>query len=846
MSDCPEIEAHLTDYVLGELDAETAVAVSAHAEQCPACTQEINDIREVMTTFGHAFPTMAESPSALPDDRVAELMNLADPAIAPLSTEQPAMPFLWSPALKLAAAVVLACGISAIVMRSLGPSQQNAKNTRSMNAESAVAPPTATIAKATTSALTPQRANTQALEDIAAPAADLEIEETLAELASVDLLIPDFANETPISDGRDKSVNDLSDDIVLTGSQTETDIRITADAGEEINGNVTTLNGENPENINGRFDDDINGRSAPRQASQEHDELRGNDARIVEDLLDEAGYDDYGDGPDAPPAAPAAATEADDASNFAERRLVAGLDEMFNDIAQEEDEGGGIAIAPVETARPPTQTLFFAPVGDRSGTALTATDLATGEVIEITADGANGWQSSMGQLQADVAPPELSTISGENLSFDLDTEAIVTEPQAEKLRSRFDDSTTKNLDLAAADRAEFAKIQVQTAIAKRETNQLPEGKLGSRKAAQTRMKTPERDAKRGAQGPEGLWAPASEFADVKMLNGDAAKLQELEFVFGRAESAKVNKLDALRQDSESRNEGGDFRSGRRRGHKEKAEAAAVASSKRRDVENLPAKVFFEQRKTRHQTTYKSGKNLAERYATTAATPTAIVSVGHVQRDRQLAAATLLKYKGALVDVNALINAPDYDYAGPVRGALAIHHDFAPAPIAEGVHVLRVALQAAAAALTEVIVRVTFAADNVESYFRYGDGVEAMADSKGAAGTDNSVAAGEAVTLVFAMHLDSARPRQVAVVEVSYRDPVSGETKTVESVCRRQNGYKSFAAAPWSLRLAALAAATGDFDHAGAMPAIKTELERLEKGVPEHAMPALRNLQRAAE
>lgn len=838
MSDCPEIEAHLTDYVLGELDAETAAAVSAHAEQCPVCTQEINDIREVMTTFRHAFPTMAESPSALPDDRVAELMNLADPAVAPLSTDQPAMPFLWSPALKLAAAVVLACGISAIVMLSLGPSQQNAKNTRSMNVESAVALPTATIAKATTPALTPQRANTQALEDISAPAADLEIEETLAELASADLLIPDFANETPISDGRDKSVDDLSDEIVLTGSQTETDIRITADAGEEINGNVTTLNGENPENINGR--------SAPSQASQEHDELRENDARIVEDLLDEAGYDDYGDGPDAPPAAPAAATEADDDSNFAERRLVAAPDEMFNDIAQEEDEGGGIAIAPVETVRPLTQTLFSAPVGDRSGAALTATDLATGEVIEITADGANGWQSSMGQLQADVAPPELSTISAENLSFDLDTEAIVTEPQAEKPRSRSDDSTTKNLDLAAAGRAEFAKVQVQTAIAKRETNQLFEGKLGSRKAAQTRTKTPERDAKRGAQGPEGLWAPASEFADGKMLNGDAAKLQELQFGFRRAESAKVNKLDAVRQDSESRNEGGDFRSGRHGGHKEKAEAAAAASSKRRDVENLPAKVFFEQRKKRHQPTYKSGKNLAERYATTAATPTAIVPVGHVQRDRQLAAATLLKYKGALVDVNALINAPDYDYAGPARGALAIHHDFAPAPIAEGVHVLRVALQAAAAALTEVIVRVTFEDDNVESYFRYGDGVEAMADSKGAAGTDNSVAAGEAVTLVFAMHLDSARPRRVAVVEVSYRDPASGETKTVESVCRRQNGYKSFDAAPWSLRLAALAAATGDFDHAGAMPAIKTELERLEKGVPEHAMPALRNLQRAAE
>ena len=49
---CREIVELVTDYLEGDLDADTATALEAHLEVCPGCTRYVEQIRETITTLG--------------------------------------------------------------------------------------------------------------------------------------------------------------------------------------------------------------------------------------------------------------------------------------------------------------------------------------------------------------------------------------------------------------------------------------------------------------------------------------------------------------------------------------------------------------------------------------------------------------------------------------------------------------------------------------------------------------------------------------------------------------------------------------------------------------------------
>ncbi len=55
------IDALLTDYVLGELDAAQRRDVDAHLATCPTCTEELRALNKAFHSIG-----LAESPVALP------------------------------------------------------------------------------------------------------------------------------------------------------------------------------------------------------------------------------------------------------------------------------------------------------------------------------------------------------------------------------------------------------------------------------------------------------------------------------------------------------------------------------------------------------------------------------------------------------------------------------------------------------------------------------------------------------------------------------------------------------------------------------------------------------------
>ena len=49
---CREIVELVTDYLEGDLDADTATALEAHLDLCPGCTRYVEQIRETITTLG--------------------------------------------------------------------------------------------------------------------------------------------------------------------------------------------------------------------------------------------------------------------------------------------------------------------------------------------------------------------------------------------------------------------------------------------------------------------------------------------------------------------------------------------------------------------------------------------------------------------------------------------------------------------------------------------------------------------------------------------------------------------------------------------------------------------------
>ncbi len=49
---CREIVELVTDYLEGDLDAETTAALEVHLDLCPGCARYVEQIRETITTLG--------------------------------------------------------------------------------------------------------------------------------------------------------------------------------------------------------------------------------------------------------------------------------------------------------------------------------------------------------------------------------------------------------------------------------------------------------------------------------------------------------------------------------------------------------------------------------------------------------------------------------------------------------------------------------------------------------------------------------------------------------------------------------------------------------------------------
>ena len=49
---CREIVELVTDYLEGDLDADTSTALEAHLDLCPGCARYVEQIRETVATVG--------------------------------------------------------------------------------------------------------------------------------------------------------------------------------------------------------------------------------------------------------------------------------------------------------------------------------------------------------------------------------------------------------------------------------------------------------------------------------------------------------------------------------------------------------------------------------------------------------------------------------------------------------------------------------------------------------------------------------------------------------------------------------------------------------------------------
>ena len=49
---CREIVEMVTDYLEGDLDADTTTALEAHLDLCPGCVRYVEQISETVTTLG--------------------------------------------------------------------------------------------------------------------------------------------------------------------------------------------------------------------------------------------------------------------------------------------------------------------------------------------------------------------------------------------------------------------------------------------------------------------------------------------------------------------------------------------------------------------------------------------------------------------------------------------------------------------------------------------------------------------------------------------------------------------------------------------------------------------------
>ena len=52
MLSCREIVELVTDYLEGDLDADTTTALEEHIDRCPGCVRYVKQIRETVATIG--------------------------------------------------------------------------------------------------------------------------------------------------------------------------------------------------------------------------------------------------------------------------------------------------------------------------------------------------------------------------------------------------------------------------------------------------------------------------------------------------------------------------------------------------------------------------------------------------------------------------------------------------------------------------------------------------------------------------------------------------------------------------------------------------------------------------
>lgn len=63
---CSEIVEMVTDYLEGDLDQPTVVALEEHLRQCPGCDRYVDQIRETVSTLG-SITSESLSPQAPSD-----------------------------------------------------------------------------------------------------------------------------------------------------------------------------------------------------------------------------------------------------------------------------------------------------------------------------------------------------------------------------------------------------------------------------------------------------------------------------------------------------------------------------------------------------------------------------------------------------------------------------------------------------------------------------------------------------------------------------------------------------------------------------------------------------------
>ncbi len=152
MNTCHDIETHLTDYALDALDASRAAAVGEHLADCADCQAMLDDIRQVISTVTTAFPADSSVPNRLADDRIDAILAPTAATSHFDAAPRPVLTMIWrSPALRLAAAVILVFGLAAIIMQRGDPTadfaRQSAQKTMERaDAMTAVGEPSATAA----------------------------------------------------------------------------------------------------------------------------------------------------------------------------------------------------------------------------------------------------------------------------------------------------------------------------------------------------------------------------------------------------------------------------------------------------------------------------------------------------------------------------------------------------------------------------------------------------------------------------------------------------------------------------------------------------------------------------